>query len=194
MIRDVAQYGRAPALGARGRWFESSHPDRSRGLNLWDSPLANNYGRSPCFREVGSGGNKAIRPRDLNMFLSQAEGGRMKNFLLGLVLASFVVVSIGALADVVPPSSVEVSDCDLDNDVEVVGVMVVVMPEPIQCNREAGKEFSAVANGRSIRSLMTYMTRFNTDLYVGNKYAKEVSAYHWSSWSWYGPAHQWVKA
>ena len=25
--RGVAQLGRAPALGAGGRWFESSHPD-----------------------------------------------------------------------------------------------------------------------------------------------------------------------
>ena len=26
-IRDVAQFGSAPALGAGCRWFESSHPD-----------------------------------------------------------------------------------------------------------------------------------------------------------------------
>ena len=30
-VRDVAQPGSALAWGARGRWFESSHPDRRSG-------------------------------------------------------------------------------------------------------------------------------------------------------------------
>lgn len=31
-LRDVAQPGSALAWGARGRWFESSHPDEGKGL------------------------------------------------------------------------------------------------------------------------------------------------------------------
>ena len=31
-IRDVAQHGSALAWGARGRWFESSHPDKKKHL------------------------------------------------------------------------------------------------------------------------------------------------------------------
>lgn len=30
-FRDMAQFGRALALGARGRWFESSYPDLGFG-------------------------------------------------------------------------------------------------------------------------------------------------------------------
>ena len=31
-LRGVAQLARAPALGAGGRWFESSHPDHQASL------------------------------------------------------------------------------------------------------------------------------------------------------------------
>ena len=36
--RGVAQPGSALAWGASGRWFESSHPDRSRGRLIGDDP------------------------------------------------------------------------------------------------------------------------------------------------------------
>ena len=32
LLRDVVQLGRTLALGARGRWFKSSHSDNIRGL------------------------------------------------------------------------------------------------------------------------------------------------------------------
>ena len=41
IIRGVAQSGSAPALGAGGRWFESSHPDyeeeENDDMSIWPS-------------------------------------------------------------------------------------------------------------------------------------------------------------
>lgn len=45
--RDVAQPGRAPASGAGGRWFKSSHPDHQPALSLGRGRLGPTKGATP---------------------------------------------------------------------------------------------------------------------------------------------------
>ena len=46
-IRDVAQPGSALRSGRRGRWFESSHPDKRKALRIAEGFLHDSTGSKP---------------------------------------------------------------------------------------------------------------------------------------------------